>query len=194
MESMDPISSSRRNFIAGATALGVTSLFPAFASSEQNSRAGNPRRLDVHHHFIPDSYAAFQKAHGQGGGGGARGRCGQGDVPLQWSLSKDLEDMDKNGTATAILSITTPGFWFGETQEVRKVMRDCNEAAAKLAAEHKGRFGSFAAINMLDTEGAMREMEYALDTLKADGIGLFTSYGDKWLGDESFDPIWQEVN
>jgi predicted TIM-barrel fold metal-dependent hydrolase len=106
-----------------------------------------------------------------------------------------MEDMDKNGTATAILSITTPGFWFGGIEENRKVMRQCNEAAAKLRADHPGRFGSFAAVPMLDPEGALKEIEYAIDTLKADGLGLFTNYGtNKWLGDEIFNPIWEEVN
>lgn len=180
MKSMDPVSPSRRKFMAGAAAAGVASLLPSCASSAQNA-AGNPRRIDVHHHFLPEVYTAFEKAHDQGG-------------QFRWTLSQDMEDMDKSGTATAILSITTPGFWFGETDEVRKVMRGCNEAAAKLRADHPGRFGNFAAIPLADMDGAMREIEYALDTLKADGLGLFTSYGDKWLGDEVFDPIWQEVN
>jgi predicted TIM-barrel fold metal-dependent hydrolase len=111
-----------------------------------------------------------------------------------WVLEEDLEDMDKNGTETAILSITTPGFWFAEKEETRKAVRECNDYAAKLRSDHKGRFGSFAAIYPEDTEGSLREIEYALDTLKADGIGLFTSYGNKYLGDESFAPVYEELN
>jgi predicted TIM-barrel fold metal-dependent hydrolase len=111
-----------------------------------------------------------------------------------WVLEEDLEDMDKNGTETAILSITTPGFWFAEKEETRKAVRECNDYAGKLRSDHKGRFGSFAAIYPEDTEGSLREIEYALDTLKAEGIGLFTSYGNKYLGDESFAPVYEELN
>ena len=78
--------------------------------------------------------------------------------------------------------------------EVRKVSRGCNEAAAKLVADHPGRFGSFATIPLADTEGALRETEYALDTLKADGISLFSNYGDVWLGHATFAPVYEELN
>jgi predicted TIM-barrel fold metal-dependent hydrolase len=173
---------TRRSFVAGAMAFGATALLPALRAATQTG-TNSPRRIDVHHHFVPDAYLAFQRAHNQGGANNP------------WTLSKDLEDMEKGGASTALMSVTAPGFWFGQVEEVRKVSRECNEAAAKLSADHPGRFGSFATIPMADTEGALREMEYALDTLKADGLALFTNYADnKFLGDPSFDAIWQEAN
>jgi len=76
----------------------------------------------------------------------------------------------------------------------RRIARLSNEYGAQLARDHKGRFASFATLPLLDTEGTLKEIGYALDTLKAEGIGLMTSYQDKYLGDASFAPIWEELN
>lgn len=154
----------------------------------------NPRRIDVHHHFTPPAYLQFLKTHNQGGGGVSGGRGALTSAYAGWALAEDLEDMDRSGTATAILSITTPGFYFGERGEVRKVVRECNEYAAKLRSERAGRFGNFAAVPAIDPDGALREIEFALDMLKADGIGLFSNYGDIWLGDEKLKPLHEELN
>ena len=183
---------SRRSFLHRLTVLGC-----AVGLSREDSigqPAADPRRIDVHHHFTPPAYLQFLKAHNQGGGGVPGGRGALTSAYAGWTLAEDLEDMDRSGTATAILSITTPGFYFAEKEEARKVVRECNEFAAKLRSDHSGRFGSFAALPATDPEGALREIEYALDTLKADGIGLFSNYGDIWLGDEKLKPLHEELN
>lgn len=173
-------SPSRRDFLGALSAAGALAIcsshpFAARAATDEG-------RIDVHHHFQPDVYFEFQRKYGKG-------------FPAnEWILSKDLEDMDQAGTGIAFLSLTTPGFAFGEKEEVRKVSRECNEAAAKLVADHKGKFGSFATIPLADAEGAFHEIEYALDTLKADGISLFSNYGDVWLGHASFAPVYEELN
>jgi predicted TIM-barrel fold metal-dependent hydrolase len=172
---------SRRDFVIGLAALGAATLVMPRRLAAQ-SAGNNPRRIDVHHHFVPEAYANFLKAHNSY------------PAVYRWDLSSDLADMDNNGTATAILSISSPGFVLGELNEVRKVGRACNEAAAKLREHYPGRFGNFATIPLTDTEGALREAEYALDTLRADGIRLFSNYGDKWLGDPSFAPVYEELN
>ncbi len=145
---------------------------------------GRGGRVDVHHHASPAPWVALGRSRGVDG------------PAVSWTVEKSLADMDRAGVQTAMLSVTTPGIVFPDMDRAtsRKLARDCNEWLARLVADHPGRFGFFAALPMLDTEGALQEMAYALDTLKADGIGMLTSYEDKWLGDPSFFPIMEELD
>ena len=102
--------------------------------------------------------------------------------------------MDRAGVATAVLSITNPGLWFEDKEAARRLARACNEYGATLVQEHPSRFGLFAAMPLPDVEATLREIEYAYDQLKADGVHLFTSYGDTWLGNAVFTPVMEELN
>jgi predicted TIM-barrel fold metal-dependent hydrolase len=177
----------RRQALGLAAAAGAASLVPARLRA-QPAAAGNPRRIDVHHHIIPPIYLER-----------ARDRLiASSDTSpeplLSWTPERTLEDMDKYGVATALTSISTPGIWFGDNQAGRDLARACNEYGAKLATDHPGRFGLLAALPLPDQEGSLREIEYAFDTLKADGICLLTSYDGKWPGDVAFRPVFEELN
>jgi 6-methylsalicylate decarboxylase len=113
---------------------------------------------------------------------------------LDWTAGRSIEDMDRAGVATSMTSITTPGVWFGDNREARILARECNEYAARLAGQYPGRFGIFASLPLPDVDGSLEEIAYAFDVLHADGIGVMTSFGDKWLGDEAFAPVMQELN
>jgi predicted TIM-barrel fold metal-dependent hydrolase len=103
--------------------------------------------------------------------------------------------MDQGGTAMAITStMPATGIQFGDVAGVHKIARDCNEYAAKLRSDYPGRFGFFTTLPLPDIEGSLREVQYALDVLKADGICMWTNYTDKWLGDVLFHPLYEELN
>src|SRR5262245_65888118 len=72
--------------------------------------------------------------------------------------------------------------------------RTCNEFGAKMVQDFPGRFGLFATLSMLDIDATLKELEYACDTLKADGVGLQSNYGDKWLGNPVYTPVLEELN
>ena len=146
-----------------------------------------PHRIDVHHHILPPDYVATV----------GDDRIGPlilaGRTP-EWTPAMSVEAMDRNGIATAITSISAPGLWFGDNEESVRLARICNDYAASIRRDHPGRFGVFACLPLPDVEASLAETAYALDTLKADGIGLLTSYGDRYPGDAAFQPVFDELN
>jgi predicted TIM-barrel fold metal-dependent hydrolase len=181
-----PAQDMRRRFLKGAWAAMAAGTLSAagIGVSEAIEQAGATSkrfRIDVHHHFAPPGYVDEM-------------RSLLFPPTLGWSPQKSIDDMDQSDVATAILSITTPGIWLGDDQQGRRVARECNDYGARLVADYPGRFGLFAAIPLPDIDGSLRELAYGLDVLKADGIGLFTSYRDRWLGDRAFEPIMEELN
>src|SRR6185437_10019553 len=183
----------RRRFLGSLAALGATAMLPrsTFAQA-QHQAAKVPVRsaIDVHfHYYAPEYLSTWQEFIAKHGGG----------MPPQvkgWTPQWALERMDQAGIATCVLSLpSTPAVWFGaDAAGMRKMSRLCNEFAAGMVRDHPGRFGLFASLPMPDVDGALQEIEYAFGTLKADGINLMTSFGDRWPGDPAFDTVFQELN
>jgi predicted TIM-barrel fold metal-dependent hydrolase len=177
---------SRRSFVTGIGALGVASALPAIKTQAQTK----PELIDTHIHFYPPEYQKLWL--------GYEDARKQPHFPGQvaWSRDRMVEDMDKNGIRAGVLSIaSTPGVWFDlGPQQAGRIARTCNDYGAEMMRDHPGRFGLFATLSMLDADATLKEIEYASDTLKADGIGLQSSYGDRWLGDPAYAPVLAELN
>lgn len=107
-----------------------------------------------------------------------------------------IDFMNREGIATAILSLSTPGLRFiRDPAEARSMSRSVNDYAAHLHNQHPSRFGFFAALPSLhDTAACLEELAYAFDVLHADGVALLTSYEGKYLGDSGFKPIWDALH
>jgi predicted TIM-barrel fold metal-dependent hydrolase len=181
---------SRRKFLVGLGGLAGMCLLESACANGAQSGKPNPRRIDVHSHIWPPKYVSIAK---------------QNNVTIipnnNWSVEKALEDMDLAGTSSALTSVTAPGLWLGNKDASREAARESNTYAAQLIRDHPGRFGMFAAVPLPDIDGSLLEIEYAFETLKADGICLFTVYEDKaagiedrFLGHPMFTPILEELN
>jgi 6-methylsalicylate decarboxylase len=186
----DACGRSRREFLAGVAALGLTAVTPAKKLIAQITASVTKQGLiDVHHHFVPPFYFSDNRERIAAAAGGR-----MHPAYASWTCEQTITAMDKQGVATSVLSLTTPGVWFGDAKAAAQTARRVNEYAADLVRSHPGRFGFFAVIPLPDTEGSLREIDYAFAVLKADGIGLMTSYDDKWLGSSAYEPVFEELN
>src|SRR6266571_6830898 len=164
---------NRRDFLKFLASLAFT----------QATASAKPYRIDINHHFGPAVWVAEVK-----------GRPLLQAANTTWTPAKSIEDMDRGGVAASVVSVTNPGLWFGDKAAAIRLARACNEYAAKLVADHPNRFGFFAAMPLPEVDATLKEIAYAYDTLKADGIGFFTSYGETWLGNPAYRPVMEELN
>ena len=164
----------RRQFLKSLAVIGAGAIMPAARGLAQ-SRAVRGR-IDVHHHLYPPFYVNEMGA------------------KSNWTPAVSLEAMDKADVATAILSPVqglVRDSLSDRSERSRSLARRNNEYGAQLVKDHPDRFGMFAALPLPDQEGSLKEIAYAYDVLKTDGIGLWTSYMDKWLGDPAFVPAFE---
>ncbi|HEV2521714.1 MAG TPA: amidohydrolase family protein [Candidatus Acidoferrales bacterium] len=182
---MDQRGASRREILQWLAMAGTTSVLPASTLLAQTAAPAG--RIDVHHHVVPPFYVkAMEKE-----------ILATGHPLPSWTPATSVETMDKNGVATAMLSPMTrvvQDSLTDKSERARTLARQNNEYQAQLVKDYAGRFGNFAALPLPDTEGSLREIEYAVETLKVDGFAIWTSYRDKWPGDPSFAPVFDELN
>ena len=176
---------SRRTVLKQVAAMGAgaaLSIRPVLSGIPVVDSKPQRGRIDVHHHMLPPFYMDLRRAVPD-----------VGRMPT-WSPSKSLDDMEKNGVTTAMLSLAVSGVTFDAGEAGRNLARKSNDFGAQLVKDHSASFGLLAALPLPDPQGSLVEIEYALDTLHADGIALLSSYGDKWLGDATYVPVFEELN
>jgi 6-methylsalicylate decarboxylase len=173
----------RRTFLSGLLATVGAASFDRARLMASQPTPGQARRIDVHHHFAPPAWVTAVK-----------GRPLLQPANTAWTPAKSVDDMDRGDVAAAMVSVTNPGLWFGDAAVTKRLARACNDYGAKLVQDYPTRFGLLAAMPLPDVDATLEEIAYAYDTLHADGIALFTSYGDMWLGHASFRPVMAELN
>ena len=140
-------------------------------------------KIDTHHHFFPSVYVDAV------GWEMLAAVMPNGKAP-DWSVQAALDVLDENDIETAILSVSSGP----KLRHADVLLRQCNEAAAELRLSHPKRFGSFASLPLPDIDASLREVEFSLDQLQVHGFIVFTSYDGRYLGDDLFKPILEELN
>lgn len=175
--------SGRRGFLTSGAALlaSTAGVLPAHAAPAKTGR------IDVHAHYLPTKYRSALAAAGHSKPSGMPG------IPT-WSVSQQIEMMDRNGIEASIISISAPGLHFGDDAAARDLARHVNEEGAKAMQAVPARFGLFASLPLPDIDGSLKELDHAFDVLHADGIVVESNHNGVYLGDRRLDPVFAELD
>jgi len=145
-----------------------------------------PKRIDVHHHILPPNFVSALNSLSIPWTGGP-------EVP-SWSLQQAHDMMGAMGIDAAVASPSPGVYWGGDTAFAVKLARETNEFVADVVRDDPEHFGGFATVPLPDVDASLEELEYAYDTLGLEGVVLYTSQGDRYLGDRSYDPFFEELD
>ncbi len=136
--------------------------------------------IDVHSHIITSEFVSALEQ---------EGRLMDEGFPLpKYDVTQHLKWMDEVDIQTSVLTLAAPQPTSAE------VVRQTNEAAARIKRGHPGRFLFCAALPLPDVQKAIEEAKYALDVLKADGIKLATNVNGQYLGAPELDTLFAVLN
>jgi predicted TIM-barrel fold metal-dependent hydrolase len=175
---------SRRDMLTALAATGAACALPAIVARAAAAAVPAARAIDFHHHFNPPFLVNAAAQNRVGGAGGE----------LNWSLSYSLEDMDKAGIRTSVIS---PSTGFAERVEPAlrgPMIRRVNDYGAELVRDHKGRYVQLVYLPLPDVDATLKEIAYGFDTLRVVGAGFATSYGADYPHNPKFAPVFEELN
>ena len=139
--------------------------------------------IDLHSHFTTPEFLQALEKH--------NALLDEGFPIPAWSLESHLQFMDGAGISKSVLTLPAPQPYFGDSEECAAIIRQTNEAAACIKAQHLDRFLFCASLPLPDVDAAIKEAIYALDVLHADGVKLATNSRGQYLGEEELDPLMQ---
>lgn len=194
------MTSDRREFLTTVAALTAGVAIAGERGAGAQTAAPKPRRVDFHHHYQSPGLTKYLDSY--------KIRVSQFDrEPLtrkEWTPAIAIEGLDKYGIDLAYTSAATyftrmaqlhkNGASIYSGQTARDLARETNDYGARVVADSKGRFRLFAVLPQHDVDGSLKEIDYALNTLKAPGFYMATSVGKSYLGDKKFEPVLEELS
>jgi len=143
------------------------------------------RRIDVHHHVLPPKFMAHLKNQGIAWTGGP--------VLFDWNIPIALEMMERQGIATAIAS-TVPSVHWGDLQNAIRFASYSNEYLAEIVQKDPAHFGGLGTLPLPDVDASLKEARRIYDELRMDGLILFSSQANTYLGDPAYEELYQELD
>ena len=104
-----------------------------------------------------------------------------------------LRDMDENGVAMHLLSLTAPGVQMFDADTATELAALANDRLAAVVQKHPTRFAGLAAFAPHSPKRAVKEMERAIKTLKLNGFIVNSHTNNDYFDDPKFSPSWKRL-
>jgi aminocarboxymuconate-semialdehyde decarboxylase len=161
------------------------------------------RVVDVHNHFYPPEYLDALRD----GGSVVRvttDREGNpllhypGDYNVAVRGHRDIgyrqEVLEREGVATQVLTLTTPGTHVESPRRAVELARLVNDAFARIVADRAPRFAALATLPLNDPRASVAELRRAVEELRLPGAMLFSNANGVALSDERFWPLYEAAD
>jgi predicted TIM-barrel fold metal-dependent hydrolase len=161
----------------------------------QQASPNSSFKVDVHTHPIPDFYREALLAAGYPGENASTIFVDGFLTPYPFAIDSYLTARREQGYNFSMLSITAPGLSFLKGNALASsYARKINDYFAENIRANPKELGAFGILPLPDINGSLTEIAYCLDTLKLEGIGMYTNYAGVYLGEPELDPIFEELN
>jgi aminocarboxymuconate-semialdehyde decarboxylase len=168
---------------------------------------GPQARIDVHTHYYPSTY--FDTIRTEGGQFGFvedpsgatsaiiefKGSRFFGITPPMTNPDLRIEQMDRVGVSTQVLSLSTPNVNFLEGARQVPLAQAVNDDYAALAAKYPGRFKGFASVPLdAGNDAAITEATRAITELKLQGVVLLSNMRGMYYDNPKFRSFFEAAN
>lgn len=102
--------------------------------------------------------------------------------------------LEREGVATQILTLTTPGTHVEPPERAVRLARLVNDAFAKIVRERAPRFSALATLPLCDPAASVAELRRAMTDLALPGAMLFSNVNGASLADGRFEPLYEEAD
>jgi predicted TIM-barrel fold metal-dependent hydrolase len=142
--------------------------------------------VDFHHHAPLPSYVERLTAIGQ--------EAQPGAAFPSWDPADSIDLMNDVGIDVAVLSIGSPGFYFGDQQFATDLCRDANDELTEVVRAGASRFAALVCLPLPSVDAALTELDRVWGRPEFVGVTLLSNYGGQYVGNPRFDPLLAQLD